>query len=65
MLDRKEFRGEMVRNGYTYETLAPELGMSVRTLKTRVKTGDFHTKEIEIIIALFQLSDPMRIFFAN
>lgn len=65
MLDVKALRAEMVRNGYTNASLAKELGMSTRTFSTRLKTGDFGSKEIEIATAVLHLTDPMRIFFAK
>lgn len=65
MLDVKELRAEMVRNGYTQTTLAKEIGVSDRTFCTRLKTGDFGAKEIEIMIEVLRLKDPMSIFFAK
>ena len=50
MLDVKALRAEIVRNGYTQATLAKELGMTDKTLCSRIKTGDFGVKEIEIMI---------------
>ena len=65
MFDVNSFKAEMVRNGYTQSSLARELGMSERTLHTRLKTGDFGTKEVEILIKRLHLKDPMSIFFAK
>ncbi|MBO5060274.1 MAG: helix-turn-helix transcriptional regulator [Clostridia bacterium] len=65
MLDVKALKAEMVRNGYTQAKLADALGITPRTLNTRMKTGDFGSKEIEIMISLLKLKDPMEIFFAN
>lgn len=64
MLDAKALKAEMVRNGYNNLTMAKELGISPRTFTTRLKTGDFGSKEIDVMIEKLKLSDPMAIFFA-
>ena len=65
MLKVNALKAEMVRNGYNQQTLAQELGITSRTFATRLKTGDFGSKEIEIMISKLKLSDPISIFFAN
>lgn len=61
----KALKSEMVKNGFTQQSLAKELGISPRTLYNKFKSGDFGTKEIEIMIPLLNLKDPMSIFFTN
>ena len=65
MLDAKALRAEMVLNGYTNSTMAEALGRTSRTFTTRLKTGDFGAKEIEIMITKLNLDNPMEIFFAQ
>ena len=65
MLNTSELKAEMARNGYTQEKLAQELGITPRTFSNRLKTGDFGCKEIEIMIDLLNLKDPMSIFFST
>ena len=65
MLDTKALKAEMVRNGYNNTTMAKELGITSRTFTTRLKTGDFGSKEIEVMIKKLNLSNPMEIFFAS
>ena len=65
MLDVKGLKAEMVRSGYTQDALAAELGITARTFSSRLKTGDFGVKEIEIMIKKLNLKDPFAIFFAN
>lgn len=65
MLDVKALRAEMVRHGYTNEAMAKELGISSRTFSTRLKTGDFGSKEIETLMSKLDLKDPVSIFFAS
>jgi len=65
MLDRKALRAEMIRNGYNNSSMAKELGITSRTFTTRLKTGDFGSKEIEVMIIKLNLKNPMEIFFAH
>ena len=65
MLDVKALKAKMVLCGYTNETLSKELGMSKKTLNARFKSGDFGTKEIEILIKKLHIENPMEIFFAG
>ena len=65
MLDVNALKAEMVRQGYTQSSLAEALGITSRTFTNRLKSGDFGSKEIEMLIDLLKLKDPMSIFFAN
>lgn len=65
MLNVKALKAEMVRNGYNNVTMAKELGITPRTFTTRLKTGDFGSKEIEVMISKLKLNNPMEIFFAS
>jgi hypothetical protein len=65
MLDVRALKSEMVKNGYTQATLSEAIGMSPRTFSTRLKTGDFGTKEIEEITSILKLQNPWQIFFAT
>ena len=65
MLDVNALKAEMVRNGYNQQTLAQEIGITSRTFANRLKTGDFGSKEIEIMIKKLKLDDPISIFFAK
>lgn len=65
MLDVNALKAEMVKNGYTQAKLAAEIGISPRTLSNKLKTGDFGNKEMEVIINVLSIKDPMSIFFAK
>ena len=65
MLDVNALKAEMVKNGYTQAKLAEEIGISPRTLSNKLKTGDFGNKEMEVIINVLSIKDPMSIFFAK
>lgn len=65
MLNKKLFKAELVKNGYTYQKMADELGMSVRTFGRRVNTGDFGSSEIDVMLKVLNIDDPRPIFFAQ
>lgn len=65
MLNKKLFRAELVKNGYTYKTMSAQLGMSERTFYNRVKSGDFGTTEIDQMLKILNITDPVPIFFSQ
>lgn len=65
MLNVTEFKVAMVRKGYTQKALAEKLGMSTKTFYERLKNRRFGSDEIEKLIEVLEISDPMPIFFSN
>ena len=55
----------MVRNGFTHGRLAKELGLSSRSIWRKMKSGEFRRGELEKIIELLNLKNPVEIFFAK
>ena len=65
MLNVRELKSRMVRAGYNNSTMADALGISTRTFCTRLKTGDFGAKEIEIMIEKVAIGRSNRYFFCS
>ncbi|MBP5431596.1 helix-turn-helix domain-containing protein [Ruminococcus sp.] len=65
MLNVLEFKAAMVRKGFNQKKLSQELGISEKTFCNRLKKKQFGTDEIEKLIPLLEITDPMRIFFGN
>ena len=65
MLNVLEFRAAMVRKGYTQKELAKVLGISEKTFYERIKNKRFGSEEIEKLVTVLEISDPMPIFFSN
>ena len=65
MLDVLEFKAAMVRKDYTQKELAKEIGLSEKTFGERLKNKRFGTEEIEKLIPLLDITDPMPIFFSG
>lgn len=63
MLDKNALKAEMVRNGFTQSSLSKELGISPRTFSNRLKSEDFGRNEIEKMIELLHIKNPVSIFF--
>lgn len=65
MVDTKGLKAEMVRKGITQEQLAKQLNMSSRTFSSRMSKGVFGSDEIEKLVKILDIKDPMSIFFAQ
>jgi len=60
-----ELKGKIKAKGYTQEKLAKELGMSPKTLGNKLNKGIFGSDEIEQMIRILDIQNPMEIFFAK
>ena len=65
MVDTNRLRSVFVLNGKTGEEVAKHLGISSKTFYLRMKKGVFGSDEIEKMIDLLHIDDPMPIFFAK
>lgn len=65
MVNVIELKAQMVRKKYTQEQLAIELGITSRTLSNKFKNGVFGSDEIEKMISILEIKDPVGIFFAK
>lgn len=65
MIQVNEIKGRMKAEGYTQKKLAEELGISSKTLSTKLKKGVFGSDEIEKMIIILNIKNPMEIFFKN
>ena len=65
MIQINEIKGRMKAEGYTQADLAKELGISTKTLSTRLKKGVFGSDEIEKMITILKITNPIEIFFKN
>lgn len=65
MLDRNALKAEFVRNGYTQKDIATLLGISEKTLISRLNRGVFGTDEAQILVEKLHIKNPVSIFFAK
>lgn len=64
MFDRRALQAQMVLKGYTQIQIAEELGIDPATMSKKMSSGDFRRGEIEELIILLQIENPVSIFFA-
>ena len=65
MVDANKLRGAIVSNGMTQEEVAKMIGITPKTFYTKVKRGVFGSDEIEKMMDILKIDDPVSIFFAK
>ena len=63
MLNRNELKAAMARKGYNQETLANAIGITPRTFSSKIKKGNFGLNEMDAMISLLEIKNPVEIFF--
>lgn len=63
MVQTNELKAAMVRKGLSQAEVAKAIGVSNKTFCDRMKKKIFGSDEIEIMIDLLEIKDPMFIFF--
>ena len=58
-------KGEIARAGYSQSKLANDLGISSKTFYSKMKKGVFNSNEIDAIIEILGIKNPVSIFFAK
>lgn len=58
-----ELKGKIKAKGYTQERLATELDISPKTLSNKLNRGIFGSDEIEKMIKILDIKNPIEIFF--
>ena len=65
MIDTTALKGVIVSNGMTQQDVAKELGMSAKTFYSKMKKGVFGSDEMDKMIDILSIKNPVEIFFAN
>lgn len=66
MVDTNGLKAAIIRKGKTQADIAREIGISVKALNSKINNHSaFKTTEIERIIDVLGIENPMPIFFAN
>ena len=65
MINVNELKAAMVRKGLTQKEVADMMNISSRTLTSRLKKGIFGSDEIEQLMKILDIKDPVAIFFTN
>ncbi len=65
MIDTNKLKGAIRSNGLTQAELAKKMGICSQTLSRKLNRGIFDSNEIQAMIVILHLEDPMSIFFAR
>lgn len=65
MVDINSLKAAMVKKGLTQEKVAKMMNISPRTLSSRMAKGVFGSDEIELLMNILDIDDPVSIFFAQ
>jgi len=65
MLDRNALKGIIAAEGMSQRKVATELGITPETFYRKMKAGVFGSDEIEKMIIMLHIQEPVAIFFAN
>ena len=65
MIRTDALKGLIVEKGLSQVKVATAMGITPKTFYEKMKRGVFGTDEVEIMIELLVIEDPMKIFFAQ
>lgn len=65
MIATDKLRGVIAERGLSQRKLAEMLGMTEKTFYAKMKRGVFDSDEIDTMISVLEIEDPMKIFFAR
>ena len=65
MIDTNALKGAIVTKGLTQEEVAKKIGIQPQTFYRKMDRGIFLSNEIEFMIDLLDIQDPVAIFFAK
>jgi transcriptional regulator with XRE-family HTH domain len=60
-----ELKGRITANGYNQTQIASMLGITPKTFTLKMQKGVFGSDEIEKMIKILKIEDPVKIFFAD
>jgi len=65
MVDTNKLRGCIVANGKTQKEVARAIGITPKTFYLKMKKKVFGSDEIQKMIDILEIDDPMSIFFTK
>lgn len=65
MIKTNKLKGIIIENGFTQQDVAKEIGITPKTFYEKMKIGVFGSDEIQTMINMLHIDDPVSIFFAE
>ena len=65
MIKTDELKGIIAKNGYSQSDIAAKIGVVPKTFYEKMKNGLFGSDEIQIMIDVLKIENPVDIFFAK
>lgn len=65
MVATEKLRGIIAEQGLSQRQVAKKLGMTEKTFYSKMKKGVFGTDEVDQMIALLRIDNPVEIFFTK
>ena len=65
MIKTDELRGIIAKNGFSQSDVAAKIAITPKTFYEKMKIGIFGRDEIEVMINMLHIDDPVPIFFAK
>lgn len=65
MVETNKLRGIIAERGMSQRQVARQLGMTEKTFYSKMKRGVFGTDEVEKMINLLSIKNPIEIFLAG
>lgn len=65
MIKTDELRGIIAKNKLSQSEVAAKIGITPKTFYEKMKNGVFGSDEIQIMIEVLHIEDPVSIFFAK
>ena len=65
MIDTNKLKGIIVSRGYTQHDVAKRIGITPKTFYDKMKKGVFGSDEMQIMVDMLNIDDPVKIFFAK
>ena len=65
MINANLIRGKIVEKGLTQAEVAASIGMSAKTFSLKMNSGKFGLDEVDKMISLLNIEEPLRYFFAK
>lgn len=65
MIKTDELRGIIAKEGYSQSDVAKKIGITPKTFYEKMAKGIFGSDEIQVMIKMLNIENPISIFFAD